>query len=71
MPEPMPVIELDVAARLALFGFPCPDCGHHHAGQAVGFICIGCACVRRSPRFVGTDILGTDGRIWLPDGGQP
>ena len=69
MPEPMP--EIDQAARLALFGFPCPDCGHHHAGQAVGFICIGCACTRRNPRFNGTDVLDIDGTVWRRDGGQP
>jgi hypothetical protein len=27
----------------------CPDCDHRHQGQALGFICIGCACDKRPP----------------------
>lgn len=27
----------------------CPDCGHRHQGQELGFICIGCACDKRPP----------------------
>ena len=30
--------------HVALYGFRCPKCGHHHAGQTVAYICIGCPC---------------------------
>ncbi len=25
-------------------GFACPQCGHRHTSQRLGFICIGCPC---------------------------
>ncbi len=24
--------------------WPCKECGHNHAGQSLGYICIGCPC---------------------------
>lgn len=27
----------------------CPACGHHHADQRLGFICIGCPCCKHPP----------------------
>lgn len=29
-------------------GFDCPDCGHSHTNERMGFICIGCPCSRTS-----------------------
>ena len=28
----------------------CPNCGHRHAGEAAGWICVGCPCGVRAER---------------------
>jgi hypothetical protein len=36
------------AVPVAVEGFDCESCGHRHSGQALAYICIGCAC-RETP----------------------
>lgn len=36
--------EAALRGHVALYGFRCNVCGHHHAGQTVAYICIGCPC---------------------------
>lgn len=36
--------ELKILARVPKPGFDCQACGHRHAAEHLGFICIGCPC---------------------------
>ncbi len=45
--KPWTEAQADTAAALALL--ECPACRHRHQGEALAFICIGCACEKRPP----------------------
>lgn len=40
-----------VGILVARHGFDCRACGHHHDGESVAYVCIGCLCEKRPDWF--------------------